>query len=238
MTKTIFAGTINGKTFNDVKEYNAEMTRLLNEGASIEASTSTKSVDVCDNCGSTPCMCGEEVCNEEKSEVNTPCDFHFGFHSQNALVDQYLSGNEETDDATLDKLDAKLTTNAERVMNHIDQMSVTDLHAYLKDVNTMLGIIKENIKKNTAAQEEVEAKMTFLDNSENLLNLFCEHYNMIHNHIHEKLGKDIDKNDNSKSTQEEFAEAMDLLRDFAQRWSRMFGGQTNMPKIGGPKAKR
>lgn len=222
MNKTIFEGTINGTVYNNVNDYNKEMTRLINEGLPIEASTCTKTVEMCDKCGSSPCMCGENA-NE-----TIPCDFHFGFNSQASLVDQYLSGNEETDDATLDNLDAQLATNASNVMKKIDLMSLKDLHAYLKDVNTMMGVIRDNLAKNAKAQEELENKMTFLDNSENLLNLFGEHYNMILDHINKKLAntlcEDDNKNDNTKVADKDLNMEVQNAIAMIQAFARMFGG--------------
>lgn len=222
MNKTIFEGTINGTVYNNVNDYNKEMTRLINEGLPIEASTCTKTVEMCDNCGTSPCMCGGNA-NE-----TTPCDFHFGFNSQASLVDQYLSGNEETDDATLDNLDAQLATNASNVMKKIDLMSLKDLHAYLKDVNTMMGVIRDNLAKNAKAQEELENKMTFLDNSKNLLNLFGEHYNMILDHINKKLAntlcEDDNKNDNTKVADKDLNMEVQNAIAMIQAFARMFGG--------------
>ena len=225
MNKTIFEGTINGTVYNNVNDYNKEMTRLINEGLPIEASTCTKTVEMCDTCGSSPCMCGDNA--NEQSET-TPCDFHFGFNSQASLVDQYLSGNEETDDATLDNLDSQLATNAANVMKKIDVMSLKDLHTYLKDVNTMMGVIRDNLGKNAKAQEELESKMTFLDNSESLLNLFGEHYNMILDHINKKLAntlcEDDNKNDNTKVADKDLnMEAQNAIA-MIQAFARMFGG--------------
>lgn len=46
MKKVVFKGTINGKEFDNVQDYNVAMTKLLNEGAtSINASSSTQIVD-------------------------------------------------------------------------------------------------------------------------------------------------------------------------------------------------
>lgn len=225
MNKTIFEGTINGTVYNNVNDYNKEMTRLINEGLPIEASTCTKTVEMCDNCGTSPCMCGN---NASEQNETIPCDFHFGFNSQASLVDQYLSGNEETDDATLDNLDARLATNAANVMKKIDLMSLKDLHAYLKDVNTMMGAIRDNLAKNAKAQEELENKMTFLDNSENLLNLFGEHYNMILDHINKKLAntlcEDDNKNDNTKVADKDLNMEVQNAIAMIQAFARMFGG--------------
>lgn len=225
MNKTIFEGTINGTVYNNVNDYNKEMTRLINEGLPIEASTCTKTVEMCDTCGSSPCMCGDNA--SEQSEA-TPCDFHFGFNSQASLVDQYLSGNEKTDDATLDNLDTQLATNASNVMKKIDLMSLKDLHTYLKDVNTMMGVIRDNLAKNAKAQEELESKMTFLDNSENLLNLFGEHYNIIRDHIDKKLAntlcEDDNKNNNTKVADKDLNMEVQNAIAMIQAFARMFGG--------------
>lgn len=225
MNKTIFEGTINGTVYNNVNDYNKEMTRLINEGLPIEASTCTKTVEVCDTCGSSPCMCGDNT--NEQSET-TPCDFHFGFNSQTSLVDQYLSGNKETDDATLNNLDSQLATNAANVMKKIDVMSLKDLHTYLKDVNTMMGVIRDNLGKNAKAQEELESKLTFLDISESLLNLLGEHYNMILDHINKKLAntlcEDDNKNDNTKVADKDLNMEVQNAIAMIQAFSRMFGG--------------
>lgn len=42
MRKTIFKGTVNGETFDNVAAYNARLQKLINSGENVEASSETK----------------------------------------------------------------------------------------------------------------------------------------------------------------------------------------------------
>ena len=55
--KTIFKGVINGKEYNNVQEYNKELSALIDAGANFSASTSTETVEEI----STESVC-EETC--------------------------------------------------------------------------------------------------------------------------------------------------------------------------------
>ena len=58
MKKTVFTGTINGKTFDNVADYNKCMMQLLEKGVEVHASSSTSITEVepepIDTCASTP----------------------------------------------------------------------------------------------------------------------------------------------------------------------------------------
>jgi hypothetical protein len=48
MKKVVFEGAVNGKKFDNVQEYNAEVQRILGEGGTLETYSSTKTVDTDD----------------------------------------------------------------------------------------------------------------------------------------------------------------------------------------------
>jgi chromosome segregation ATPase len=48
MKKVVFEGTVNGKKFDNIQEYNAEVQRILADGGSLETYSSTKTVDTDD----------------------------------------------------------------------------------------------------------------------------------------------------------------------------------------------
>jgi hypothetical protein len=181
MRKTVFEGVINGQVYNDVKEYNDVITTLLENGETFTASTSTKTVDTCDNCGTTPCVCEASA---EVPDVN----LHFGFDFKEPLADHYLSMDEDNEE-TMSMLEEEMNAQLNAISTVIKNMSITDLNAYLKDVNTIGGELKNMEETNDAAMEELENKLCFLVDSSSLHQMFIEYYDNIKSMIVDRVSE-------------------------------------------------
>lgn len=181
MRKTIFEGVINGQVYNNVQEYNDVITTLLANGETFTASTSTKTVDECDNCGTTPCVCGAPV---QKPNVN----LHFGFDFEEPLADHYLSMDEDNEE-TMNILGEEMDAQLDDISTIIKGMSIGDLNAYLKDVNTISGELKDMEDANDAAMEEIENKLCFLADSSALHQMFIEYYDNIKSMIVDRVAE-------------------------------------------------
>lgn len=220
MKKTIFEGKINDVVYNDVKDYNKAITNLLNTGAEFTASTTTKTVEVCEDCGTNPCVCGESIPN-----VN----LYVGMDHNKPLADYYLVGDDGSDSATLDQLTEVLEKQECLIVDKVNKMSLAEANTYLKDVIGILENIKDQDKINDAALAEAERKWTLLLNASNLIDMFSELYNNVKDAIEERinlLANDNSKDDKPGKDGEDLQEAIDKFKEV---WHKMFGNTINFP---------
>ena len=188
MKKTVFEGVINGQVYNNVKEYNDVISTMIANGEVFEASTSTKTIDVCDKCESEQCTC----CDCESPLIN----LYFGFDDDQPVADKFLDINEDNDE-TISLIEEEMETNLDGVSSAIKRMSISELNAYLKDVNAIISSLKDADAKNDEAMEEIETKLCFLVDSSNLHSLFIDYYNNIISMIVDRVSELA--NDNCKS---------------------------------------
>lgn len=152
--KTIFSGIINGKEYHNVAEYNAVMTKLLDAGEQVCASTSTKTIEICDTCNNENCTCSSDAAATAMSDVNMLP----GFNPEPlvSLYNEFITDNEATD---LDKLNQVRKYHKEmypKIVNNIKNMEPHELAVYKKQVNEILkGLsdetneLEDNIKDTT-----------------------------------------------------------------------------------------
>lgn len=189
MKKTVFEGVINGQVYNNVKEYNDVITTMIAKGEAFEASTSTKTIDVCDNCESEKCTCG--TCCEAPV-----IDLYFGFDDDLPVADKFLDVDEDND-TTISLIEEQMETNLDGISSAIKRMSISELNAYLKDVNTIISSLKDADANNDKAIDQLEARLCFLMDSSNLHSVFIDYYNNINSMIVDKVSELA--NDNCKS---------------------------------------
>lgn len=133
--KTIFSGIINGKEYHNVAEYNAVLTKLLDAGEQVCASTST-TVEVCDTCNDEKCSCGSDTAATAMSDVNMLP----GFNPEPlvSLYDEFITDNTATD---MDKLNQVRKYHKEmypKIVNNIKNMDPHALAVYKKHVDEIL----------------------------------------------------------------------------------------------------
>ena len=216
MKKTVFEGVINGQVYNNVKEYNDVISTMIANGDVFEASTSTKTIDVCDKCESEQCTC--DRC--ESPTIN----LYFGFDDDVPVADKFLDINEDNDE-TISLIDEEMERQLDGISSVIKQMSISDLNRYLKDVNVIISSLKDADAKNDEAIEEIESKLCFLMDSSNLHSIFIDYYNNINSMIVDRVSELA--NDNCKSnckintTIKE--KAPQIETDFATAFGKIFG---------------
>lgn len=188
MKKTVFEGVINGQVYNNVKEYNDVISTMIANGEAFEASTSTKTIDVCDNCESEQCTCGE--C--QAPTIN----LYFGFDDDQPVADKFLDINEDNDE-TISLIEEEMENQLDGISSVIKRMSISELNAYLKDVNVIISSLKDADANNDEAIEQLESRLCFLMDSSNLHSVFIDYYNNINSMIVDRVAELA--NDNCKS---------------------------------------
>lgn len=216
MKKTVFEGVINGQVYNNVKEYNDVISTMIANGDVFEASTSTKTIDVCDNCESEQCTCGE--CEVPVIEL------YFGFDDDVPVADKFLDADEDNDE-TISLIEEQMETNLDGVSSVIKRMSISELNAYLKDVNVIISSLKDADAKNDEAIDQLESKLCFLMDSSNLHSVFIDYYNninsMIVDRVSELANDNCKSNCNVNTTIKEKTPQVET--DFATAFGKIFG---------------
>jgi hypothetical protein len=100
--KTVFEGVINGIEFDNVKEYNEYLMKLINAGEPVCASTSTHTED---ECCEPECECCE--CNEPETVMMLPGCI-IGRDNDKSYVDSYVSDNAIADKQSFEELEDEL----------------------------------------------------------------------------------------------------------------------------------
>lgn len=156
MKKTVFEGKVNDQVFDNVNDYNACLQAMLDMGENVEASSSTKIVNVEDTC------C-EDECAAPTKPLKASVNFLPGFETDNksAYVDELVVVNDEEFDNVFDKKISELTDKYNEVriavsdpVNNRDKKKV-----YLDKVHEVLGIIDQDYDKNLAAMDSVDEKL-------------------------------------------------------------------------------
>lgn len=155
MRKLVFKGIINGKEFDNVQDYNAEMNRLLSSGeTNISASSSTSVVD-------------EPV---DGQKINTKPEKPFDIHDYLPLFDdnanQYYLDRLVSDDIELNKknlrvvekeLDYKIKSLNDILVSN--GVSVEDAFAFINTIKEIRSNIKADSEGNDEAIEELEKRI-------------------------------------------------------------------------------
>lgn len=182
MRKLVFKGIINGKEFDNVQDYNAEMNRLLSSGeTNISASSSTSVVD--------------EPVDEQKT--NTKPEKPFDIQDYLPLFDdntnQYYLDRLVSDDIELNKknlrvvekeLDYKIKSLNDILINN--GVSVEDAFAFINIIKEIRSNIKTDSEGNDEAIEELEkrihddtASLQVLKSATPVIDLVSSYYNNI-----------------------------------------------------------
>ena len=182
--KKVFKGTINGVEFNNVQEYNAEMTRLINEGADVNASSQTTIENVEEN---------DNSCDS----VDTPVRMLPGFDIPNVhYINNYIGEDTADNVEYVGKTEENLTDIYPHIVKKLEQMDQAALENYHKDVTGALSKIttdKDSTAKALANVEkemdDLETKWQVLDDSNDLIDVYHKFYAQVKNAIENRLDK-------------------------------------------------
>lgn len=182
--KKVFKGTINGVEFNNVQEYNAEMTRLINEGKDVNASSQTTIENVEENVNS---------CDS----IATPVRMLPGFDIPNVhYINNYIGEDTSDNMEYVDETEENLANNYPRIVEKLEQMDQAALENYHKDVTGTLSKITTD-KDSTAKAlanvekeiEDLETKWQILDDSSDLIDVYHKFYAQVKDAIESRLDK-------------------------------------------------
>lgn len=154
--KRVFTGVINGKTFNDVKSYNDEMTKLINEGCTdIQASSSTTIKTVCDACQEDKC-----VCEADTEEVN----MFPGFNpvSETHFLDELITNDYEKDAKNFEIVKNYHAKYLPMILDKIKKMSLKEVTDYLKELDDIIDNINDTNDNLHADIDEVGKNIAHL----------------------------------------------------------------------------
>ena len=172
--KTIFSGIINGKEYTNVAEYNAVLTKLLNNGESVCASTSTKTVEVCDTCNNENCTCSSEA--TAMSNVNMLP----GFNPEPlvSLYNEFITDDEATDSDKLNQVRKYHKEMYPKIVNNIKHMEPHELAVYKKHVD---GILKDLSDEANELDNNIKDAVKELDNFRRYKDVLVEYLTLYRN---------------------------------------------------------
>jgi hypothetical protein len=144
MKKVIFEGVVNGKKFDNIQDYNDEMKRLINQGATdIQASSNTRVV-------SEP----EEEKKEQELEEFDPNVFlpYFNSSAQAYYLDTLVSDDDKINEKNVASAEIELKNTFELLKQYVEQKKLT-----IEETIGFFNILKE-IRSNIFADSEANRK--------------------------------------------------------------------------------
>lgn len=193
MKKVVFKGIVNDKKFDNIDDYNKEMSRLVGEGASISASSSTQIVDE-------PEVVKEEPVKEDKAAVERYVSIldsilspYFG---EGPYYLDVVSGDEELDKKALDKVRLNLAmakAELEKVLDkeHFSLDEALEAMSRYKSIRD--NIVEDSYQNETIIrdlEQEIERdknKLNTLRSSKPFIKVFLEGYTDLFNSIRQYL---------------------------------------------------
>ena len=173
MKKVVFKGIINGKEFDNVKDYNEEMNRLLSSGESVAASSSTNIVE-------------ETPQDKEKYHFNVD-DFLPFFRSDDNIhyLDRLVGEDDKLNKESLAYADKTISDAYGQLVNTLDANKITVEQAFelinrMKEVRAQIDNDYSESKRAIAELErqmtETKKKMEFLNNAFPVIDAFKNYY--------------------------------------------------------------
>lgn len=173
--KTVFKGLINGVMFDNVNDYNKALTKLLNEGIAIEASTKTSIMDGttidekccdCDNCTCEDCNC------EDSENISMLPGFDHGCDADGnwGYIDDYVTTDIEKDNAAIAQLKCRLGDNLEEILKRINSMDEASLENYKADIEKIIDIIDTDKQNTIQAIDKIVKEIELNNKRKEVLN--------------------------------------------------------------------
>ena len=152
MKKTVFKGTVNGIHFDDVKQYNEYLTKLIEAGETFSAETSTQTID-CDE------VVRSSGIEEYDAEKLLP---YFGDDNNEYYLDQLITGDASTDKELLDRANTKMQAAYAYIKTYLNDSNVStdDKKDYVDDVLDIINAMKEDAQYNAEALEKLSQTRT------------------------------------------------------------------------------
>lgn len=173
--KTIFKGVINGKHFDDVKEYNKYLTKLIEAGETFSAETSTQTVAVDENeqCN---CKCNNKINENGKGDSLDDMMLPY-FNDSEYYLDKIVTADNEANVNNIEMMEFVLSNNLNTVKANLVNMTDNDLKLYSDKILDILNNISRDKKFNNEAQEKINKKIEQIEDKyeEQLAAVEAEH---------------------------------------------------------------
>lgn len=190
--KTIFKGTINGKEFDNVKDYNAEMTRLINANETVDAKSETRMVEVCETCNCEQCTCDKQPTEPTEERVNM-----LPFFDSPAYLDKLVSTDSNANNRVLADLEEFLNNHMGKIVKQMAKFDVSQLNDYAKNIRNVLNQLKYDSDKTTECLDKIEEKITKLESKHECLEASLDAIGILWDFYDDLLSKATYRIDNS-----------------------------------------
>lgn len=154
MRKTIFKGTVNGETFDNVAAYNARLQELINSGEVVNASSNTRIEDV----ENTSDINATNKSNYVTSVTNYDCTYEdedlsfFPYHEEcdPYYLDLLVTNDEDVNIEALKEARNVLDKCYNFITEYLDDLNTSfeEKKDYLKEIQTIIKDIKRDNKCN------------------------------------------------------------------------------------------
>lgn len=153
--KTVFKGVINGKYFDDVKEYNKYLSKLIEAGETISAETSTQTVAVDENKNCKRNWLSGQ-CNKVDEFDNMMLPY---FNDSEYYLDKIVTADNEANVNNIERMEFVLSNNLNLVKANLVNMTDNDLKMYTDKILDILNNVSRDKKFNNEAQEKISKKI-------------------------------------------------------------------------------
>ena len=150
--KTVFKGVINGKHFDDVKEYNKYLTKLIEAGEAFSAETSTQTVAVDEN-KQCKCKCNDDNVNQ-LDNIMLPY-----FNDSEYYLDKIVTADNEVNVNNIEKMESVLSNNLNTVKANLVDITDNEIKMYTDKILDILNNVSRDKKFNNEAQEKISKKV-------------------------------------------------------------------------------
>ena len=146
MKKTVFKGTVNGIHFDNVKDYNEYLTKLLEAGEPVEAETSTQTVN-----------CTETTDKPTSYDENVLLPY-FGDDVEEYYLDALVTDDEVKNNAINSQVLDSLSKSYEHIKKFLSdkKISQSDKKKYVDDVLDIINTMKQDAEYNNEALEKLD----------------------------------------------------------------------------------
>lgn len=150
--KTVFKGVINGKHFDDVKEYNKYLSKLIEAGETFSAETSTQTVAVDEN-KQCKCKCNDDNVNQ-LDNIMLPY-----FNDSEYYLDKIVTADNEVNVNNIEKMESVLSNNLNTVKANLVDITDNEIKMYTDKILDILNNVSRDKKFNNEAQEKISKKV-------------------------------------------------------------------------------
>ena len=154
--KTVFKGVINGKHFDDVKEYNKYLSKLIEAGETFSAETSTQTVAVDENKNCKRNWLSGK-CNDDKVNEFDNMMLPY-FNDSEYYLDKIVTADNEANVNNIERMEFVLSNNLNLVKANLVNMTDNDLKMYTDKILDILNNVSIDKKFNNEAQEKISKK--------------------------------------------------------------------------------